>query len=137
MPHASGSAVYATFGGVVITGDQRSIDWSETIKTIDVTAGSDLDEDHVTGTRSGTIKMSILYNGADGSAAEQALHVGASGTLQWGPEGTAAGKPKYTCVATVTDNNDSGPYDGELMFDVDFLKKGGWIDNWKHSGSTW
>ncbi|NLE57783.1 MAG: hypothetical protein GX616_05440 [Planctomycetes bacterium] len=113
------------------------MDVDEQINTIDTTAGADTDESHITGTKSCSISATFLCNGTAGSAIAAALATGSSGTLTWGPLGTAAGMPKYSCIATVASNNDSYPYDGEVEFDVEFTKNGDWISNYKHSGSTY
>ena len=136
MAHISGANLYVEFAGVQISGDQRSLSFDESINIIDTTAGADTDESHVTGTRSATISLTVLYAGTDGSAAEQVLYAGNSGTLTWGPEGTASGKPKYSCVATCDGMSPNFPFDGEVTFDASFTKNGDWLSHWNKDGST-
>lgn len=139
MAHASGSALYATFGGTVISGDQRKIDWESSVSLIDTTAGADVAESHVKGTSSATINIEWLEDSlvAAGSATARALAEGNSGTLTWGPRGTATGNPKYTCVATVDTNGQDAPYDDVLMKKASLTRNGDWIANFDTLGSVY
>lgn len=137
MAHYSGSALYVSFGGTVITGDQKSVDWEESVKLIDTTAGADVAESFVTGTTSASISWDSLFNdAAAGSAMARAVAVKNSGTLIIGPLGTAAGMPKFSCLAISETLSMKMPYDDALEFSGSFTRNGDWITNWNSLGSS-
>lgn len=139
MAHASGSALYATFGGTVISGDQKKMDWESSVSLIDTTAGADVAESHVKGTSSATINIEWLDDAltAAGSATARALAEGNSGTLIFAPRGTATGNPKYSCVATVDTNGQDMPYDDALLKHASLTRNGDWILNFDTLGSVY
>jgi len=134
--HYTGKNLYITFGGTVVSGDQRTLSKNGSVDTVDTTAGADTDKSYALTLRDATFDITILDNGGDGSAVRAALHEGNSGTLIYAPEGTAAGKPKYECYAHVTSFNTAFPYDGEVEFQVSLQKSGTWTYNYEISGST-
>lgn len=136
MSHYKGNNLYVSFGGTVISGDQRSLSKTGSVDTVDTTAGADTDKSYLTTLRDATFELTILDNGGDGSAVRRALAEGNGGTLIYGPEGTAAGKPKYECYALVTAFNTEYPYAGEVEFTVSLQKSGDWTANYEISGST-
>jgi hypothetical protein len=86
-------------GTVQLGGDYRTFDYNPTIDLLDETAGADTAKQKVPYMKDSTAKFSgLLQAGTSaGGTSMAALCVeGASGTLFWCPEGTAAGKPKYT-----------------------------------------
>lgn len=136
--HASGSALYASFGGTLITGDQRAMSWESSVNLIDTTAGADVAESHVTGTTNASISIDWLVStDAAGSATNSALAEKNSGTLLWGNYGTAAGSPKYGCVATVESVSQDAPYDDVLSKSASLTRNGNWLFNYDTLGSTW
>jgi hypothetical protein len=137
MTHWTGHALYVSFGGTAITGDQRTFSKNEKIDKVDITAGDDDDRDYLTTIKDVTMAMTILDNSTAGSAVKSALAIGNAGTLLIGPEGTASGKPKYTCVAFVESNDTEYPYDGEVEFNVTFQRQGAWSAHYELLGSTW
>jgi len=132
----TGKNLYITFGGTVVSGDQRTLSKNGSVDTVDTTAGADTDKSYELTLRDATFDITILDNGGDGSAVRAALYEGNSGTLIYAPEGTAVGKPKYECYAHVTSFNTSYPYDGEVEFQVSLQKSGAWTYNYEISGST-
>lgn len=137
MPHYTGKNVYATYGGTLITGDQRSLSWDYSADSVDTTAGADNDKSSITTVKGVTISMTILDNSTAGSATRRALAVGGTGQLIWGPEGTTTGKPKYGCGVNLMSLSTEYPYDGEVEFDVEFERSGAWDYNYEDSGSVW
>ncbi len=137
MSHYSGSAVYWSFGGTVCSTDFKSVDWEETIKLIDTTAGADVAESHVTGTTKATFSWSALFeDAAAGSAFARALDVGNSGTLIFAPLGTAVGKPKFSFVATSDTLAMKAPYDDALEWTGSLTRNGDWVTSWAALGSS-
>lgn len=141
MAKYTGSALYANFiysgGTVALTGTQRTLSYEATIDTVDVTSGADTEKSYLTTLGDATMSMTILDNASAGSAVRRACARGNYGTLTWGPEGSAVGKPKYSCAAWVTGFSTEYPYDGEVEFEVSFQKDGNWISNYEISGSTY
>lgn len=138
MAHFTGADLYITFGGVTLHGDFRSLDVSESQEVADTTAGTDDYQSHVITTKAVEMSLSLLYDNATaGTAAATALANGTQGTLEWGPEGTATGKPKYTIPATVTSFDKSIPYDDAVSYDVSLTGNGAFTNHFELSGSVW
>ncbi len=94
MAHYSGGDLYIIFAGVVVDTDFRSFNWDDSIDLVEFTAGADTDKSYGTTLRDCSGGLSyVVENGAAGTAIDGALYIGAQGTLEWGPEGTASGKP--------------------------------------------
>ncbi len=136
MAHYTGKNLYLSFGGTVLSGDQRTVSWDYTVDTVDVSAGADSDRDYLATLKDATISATFLDNSTAGSALRRACYVGGTGELIIGPEGTATGKPKYACVALVTSFKPEYPYDGEVLFDVGWQRCGAWTSNYEDSGSV-
>lgn len=137
MSHYSGSALYMSFGGTVITGDQRSVSWEESANLIDTTAGADVAESHITGTTTASISWDALFEDSSaGTSVSRAVAVKNSGTLIIAPLGTATGKPKWSCIATSESLSVDAPYDDVLMYSGSFARNGDWITNYNSLGSV-
>lgn len=135
--HYTGKNLYITYGGTVISGDQRTLSWDYSVDTADTTAGADNDKSYIATIRDVTISVTILDNGTDGSAVRRALAVGGTGELIFAPEGTASGKPKYGCGVICQSLSTEYPYDGEVEFEVEFQRSGAWTYHYEDSGSTY
>jgi hypothetical protein len=110
-------------GTLTMDGDQRSVSFTPSVKTIRATAGSDADETYLVGPKDGTWSFAAVAQ-ADGTATEDALVEGAIGTLIVGPEGTASGNRKYTCPAISMGPRYSWPFDEVCEYSCDFQKNG-------------
>lgn len=138
MSHHSGSAWYGTFGTVVISGDQRSFTDNSSVGMIDSSAGADPEQSFIKGLGNATFELSYVCNGIEGAAMRQALAHGSYGTLTHGPEGTATGQPKYSCVVWITAHNHENPYDNVAVGSVSFQKTGAWLAHYeKNVSGTW
>lgn len=138
MAHLTAADAYGTFGGVAFQADFQSVEISESQGVADTTAGTDAYESHVTTTKSVEISIELLYDTATaGTATATALANGTQGTLDWGPEGTATGKPRYTIPATVTSFNKSYPYDDAISYSVTLTGDGAFSAHFELLGSTW
>ena len=85
-------------GTVVLDTDYRNISDSPTGDTYDQSAGADQAHKYIAGATDGQLSWSALYQ-AGGTVMMNALKFGYEGTLVYGWEGTAAGKPKKTIPA--------------------------------------
>lgn len=138
MAHFTGADLYITFGGIALHADYRTLSVDESTGTADTTAGTDEYQSHVITTKSVEMSLTLLYDNATaGTAAATALANGKQGTLEWGPEGTATGKPKYTIPATVTSFSKSIEYEAEVTYDVTLTGNGAFTNHFELSGSTW
>jgi hypothetical protein len=85
-------------GTIALSGDYRTLSYKPTVGMVKATAGSDSFESYLATVKEAKIDYTgVMQTG--GTALEDALLPGASGTLIVGPEGTASGKRKYTVPA--------------------------------------
>lgn len=118
----TGADYVIQFRGVDITPRYRSFDPGLREETADITAGGDQVRLYAPTLRTVAPRLSGIYDGGTvtGTAILGALKEGNEGTLLWGPEGTAAGKPKWGIVGRVTRFNVPADYDGETEVEVEW-----------------
>jgi hypothetical protein len=126
MTKYSGAALYLEFGGVNISATRRTLDVTHNMETADSTAGSDQYRNFVTTVKMLEAEAEILGLTFDtgGSAQVAALQPGTNGTLIWGPEGTAAGKPKWGAYMMLSEFSPSYPFDDVVMYKAKFVMAG-------------
>lgn len=112
-------------GTVNLSGNRRSLEISESVDIIDLTAGNDTHKDKAPGVADTTIELTaVAQEWATGTPTGQEVYnatkKGTEGTLVWGPEGTSAGKPKHSVRAIIEERSFSYPYDGEAELNVSF-----------------
>lgn len=138
MAHFTGSAAYLEFRGIELNTDYRNFDGDRSIDKSETTAGADTDKSYLPTIRDGTMKMTFVQDSAAaGTAVVRNLYEGAEGTLTWGPQGTATGAPKYSCVAFVESLSTPLKYNEATLRDVTWQKNGEWLLNYDISGSVW
>jgi len=135
MPAFSGSALYLAWvwsgGTVTLHGDFRQFDWTPTLSLIDSTAGADTFREYIGGIgEGGDISLSCVMQ-ASGTALITALARANAGTILYGPEGTASGKPKSTIPAISKGPAYSQPYDDIVEFKVS------WQQSAAETNATW
>lgn len=131
MAHFSGQALYVEFNGVPIHANHRGLSTSGGAKIEDTTAGADTAESHIVLTTNATFDLTLLDDdAAAGDTIRAELLEGAQGVLTYGPRGNAAGKPKYSCNATITAVAPDYPYDGVVELKVTFTRNGDWLANY-------
>lgn len=109
MAEFTGSGLYLSFGGVVYSADYRSLDLDESVDLIDASAGGDTWRPKLSTLRDGSFSFEYLSQ-TDGTAAWQGVAPNSEGTLEWAPEGTAAGKQKFTVNAVIKGRKRKIPY---------------------------
>lgn len=127
MAKISGKNLYVEFGGTDISGNQRSFSITESQEQADATAGADAYRNYVNTMKTIEASVEILvedFASTGGSALLAALDVGTQGTLIWGPEGTATGKPKKGFYATITQFDQALPFDDVYSINVTFTMAG-------------
>lgn len=137
MAHYTGKDLYIEFAGESFNTDYRSLSVDRQIDTVEVSAGADTDKSYLTTLRDATFSVTYVDENASGTVVNATLYEGAYGTLTWGPEGTASGKPKFSCAAWVTSVTAGLEYATEVTRDVSLQKDGDWIENYDLSGDTW
>lgn len=121
----------ASFKGTNISGNARALEVDESVTEIDVTTYGSADAEYlVTKKNQRTARMTILDD-AGSTIVEELFAPGSSGTLEYSPEGTAAGKRKRTVIANVLKSTKTYPHDDAAQFSVDWrlsgsITKGTW-----------
>lgn len=104
MAEYSGSAVYLQWvhsnntGTVTISGDYRSFSFPPEREMLDSTAGSDGGRTYTPSVWNYQMSITAVVQSADVTT-DAAFKSGVSGTLTFGPEGTASSKRKWTIPA--------------------------------------
>ena len=126
MAEYTGTAMYMTFAGTVISTDFRTFKTSESIDLVDASAGADVAKTYVNALEDGTASLELVdqTGGTAATAMWQLMDKGASGTLIWAPEGTATGKPKHTVVAIVSSRDRNTPYNDLAVLSFEFQFNG-------------
>jgi hypothetical protein len=128
MAELLGSAAYiiwaASAGTSVLSSDYRTFGWDESADKFEVTAGGDAVKTYLVGLHDFT----CTYTGVgqtQGTALENTLRVGQSGTLVFYPEGTATGHRIYTLPTLVTKSPyNKWVYNGLIETSIDWQGNG-------------
>ncbi len=97
----TGSAAYLKFGATELQTYYRTATLNESIDLVDKSAGADASKTYLTALKDGTFTAEVVLP-TGGTAIVAATNVGTSGTILYGPEGTASGKPKASVLAIVS-----------------------------------
>ena len=101
----------------------RSIFDSPSVDLVDQTVYADTSKSYLVGKKDGKFSWGGVFQ-AGGTAILAALAAGNGGTLTWGPEGTAVGKPKTVIPAIAMGAQRNEPYDGLMEISCDFQQNG-------------
>ena len=131
MPAFRGKDLFLSFAGsagtVTISGDFTQVTYTPSIALLDQSAGADTDRTYVTSLKDRTIAWAAKHQ-ASGTVLVNALVEGTSGTLTWGEEGTASGKPKHTCPVISMGCPMNIPYDNLVEISGTFQGNGAIAD---------
>lgn len=101
MPEYTGKDLYVAWihsGGTLnLSGNYRTLADTPSVDLVDISAGPDTDRTYLATLRDGQIALTYLHDG--GTPDLLPLREGTGGTLVFGPEGSATGKPKRTVPA--------------------------------------
>lgn len=111
-------------GTATISGDQTSFDTGLEMETVDASAGADNWRVFLATMQNGSFKMESYFKGTNGTAVQARIEQGDTGTLLWGPEGTAAGKPKWGIPALVTKSDYTFPFDNLIKVTTEWQQQG-------------
>lgn len=129
--------IYISFRGQAMRADYTNFSVSQKIDTVDVSAGVDDDKTYKPALKDVSFSLELYNTGTAGSAIQSALQPdGTEGTLIYGPQGTAAGKPKYECLAYSTGYDDSYPFADGAKISVTLQRSGAWTAHYEQLGST-
>lgn len=126
MAKLSGKNLWVSFSGTTLSSEMRSFDVNLAQETADATAGADEYRNFVNTVKTIEASMELVMkeHSTGGSAIKAALAAGAEGTLLWGPEGTATGKPKYGFYARISEASETIPFDDVWTKSVTFQNAG-------------
>lgn len=118
-------------GTVQLNGDFTAFDYTPSIDLVDQSAGSDTNKTYLTTLKDGKASLTANFQAGTavgGTASFSRLYEGASGTVVWSPEGTAATKPKYTIPALAMGAVFSYPFAGLVEAKCDFQQNGARVE---------
>ncbi len=125
MTAYTGRNLYVVFGGTVFSADYRNFEPEEEMETDDASAGADTARTFLTTLKNGKATYTgRSISGTGGTAKWISIPVGAEGTLEWGPEGTATGKIKGSVNAIMNKRTDPNEYDKVAEWQREFQYSG-------------
>jgi hypothetical protein len=128
MAEYTGKNTYVKFGSTVLSTRYRSFEQNEEVGLVDHSAGADVPRTYLTTLEDGTATLETLAEAA-GTALWNAVDKGTEGTLEFGPEGTASGKPKHTVNAIVKSRRRSHVFEDVVKINVEFQFSGVVVDS--------
>lgn len=124
----TGKDLYVGFigsGGTAnLSGDQRAFEVTAEQETADVTAGADGARAVKPTVQNFGASLEVLFTGTAGSAAMAIATLGAEGTLTYGPQGSASGKPKGAFPAIITKRDITMNFDDAVVVKFEFAGQG-------------
>lgn len=122
--HYTGKNMFISFGGQIVSGEWLSFEFNRALAVIDVTAAGESDFVGVSGVQSGHWKLTIFDKAQSGTMVAQALALGESAELIFGPQGNATGQPKFGFNALVTQVHQRFAYDDTVILEFGGIKSG-------------
>lgn len=116
-------------GTADLSGDFRSLSVTRTQNTWDATAAADGAEVNKPTYKAFSATLDVFATGTAGTAAFNVATLGAEGTLEYAPQGTAVGKPKGSFPAIITEQPFSTGFNEGSMTTISFAGQGDEVDN--------
>jgi len=120
MAEYTGKNLYVKFGSTVLSSRFKSYNESDEAGLVDKSAGADTRRTYLATLQDGGASMELLQEAA-GTVLWAAVAAGTTGTLEWGPEGTASGKPKYTVDAIIKSRKRTLVHDDVVKVSLDII----------------
>lgn len=120
MTEYTGKNLYVKFGSTVLSSRFKSYNESDEAGMVDKSAGADTRRTYLATLADGGATMELLQESL-GTALWAAIAPGTEGTLEWGPEGTASGKPKYTVDAIIKSRKRNLVHDDVVKVTIDIV----------------
>ena len=114
-------------GTVILTPDFRTMALTPSGDMYDQSAGADTDKTYITGIKDGQFSFAGLYQ-SGGTVLYTALAWGTEGTIVYGREGTATGKPKETFPAISQGAVVNVQYNNLIEISCNFQKNGATVN---------
>lgn len=126
MTAYTGKNLVLKFKGVAIESDYRSFEPSEEIGAEDASAGSDVARTYLTTLTDGKASLTMRSIGGTAGTAlwVTTFALGAEGTLEWMPQGTASNNRRSYVNAIVTGKGETNAYAGVVEWTVDWQYSG-------------
>jgi len=125
MAAYTGPNMYLLFNGTALHADYRSFEHNEEMGVEDASAGNDTARLYATTLKDGNASITMRsVSGTAGTARWINLPVGSSGTLEWGPEGTATGKIRGYVNAILSSRTIPTEYDQVAEWNYEFQYSG-------------
>jgi len=128
MATYNGDEAYARWtssaGTVVLTGNQRGLDFEQTTDTADHTGGTANTRRRKATIADFSVEFEALWEGTSGSAANVAITIGGEGTLEIAPLGSATGRPKGVYPVVCVGKTLPMPFDDVLIQTYSFEANG-------------
>lgn len=124
MTKYTGEDMVLQFAGTNISGASRALEINEEVNELDATTYGSADREYLMTKKRNRDGSFTILDDAGATATENLLDVGTTGTLEWAPEGTAAGKRKRTCTALILRSRKTFPHDDITQFAVNFRLSG-------------
>ena len=126
-----GKDLFVSFAGsagtVTLSGDFTQLTYTPSIALLDQSAGADTERTYVNSLKDSTVAITMKQQ-AVGTVIANALVPGISGTITWGEEGTASGKPKHTLPAISQGAAMNIPFDNLVELSCTFQGNGAIVD---------
>ena len=117
------------YGTQVLSSDFRKFDQDETVGLVDLSAGNDTSRTYAITLKDGKATGEFVFQqDAAGTTLWGAVDKGASGTLEWSPQGSATGRPKSSVAAIVMSRKKTVPYEEIVAITVDWQFNGAVTD---------
>lgn len=95
--------IYLTLGGTAVQAYFKSVNLQPSNSSVDTTAGAGTDwMERAPGLNDMKISVTLMYDAADVQTYIQKLAVGQVISIEYGPEGNSAGKPRHVQTFNVT-----------------------------------
>lgn len=131
MTAIRGNNLFVSFAGdagtVTLSSDYTQLTTTPSIALLDESAGNDTHRSYINSLKDETVSITVKHQ-AVGTVLANALVAGAMGTLTWGEEGTASGKPKHTLPAISQGASMNIPYDNIVEISCTFQGNGARVD---------
>jgi hypothetical protein len=111
-------------GTVTLSADYTAFNEDYEQETADMSAGNDGMRGFKATLKNWSASIEFFYTGTAGTATAARLQPGDTGTLLWGPLGSATGKPKWGIAALVAKRSRPIPFDDGIKVTVEFLPQG-------------
>lgn len=121
MAEYVGKSLYLLWNGTDLSAHFRSFNPSESADVEDGSAGSDTHRIYYTTLIDGNASAEfVAQSGTAGTVLWNALAPNTEGTLEWGPEGTAASSPRRYVNAVLTMRDEDIAYDGIVVWNIEW-----------------